>query len=171
MIGLSRLTRLGLLAAALASPGLAEDRVAKWEFPEQPGWAKPHELVFTVPASGVVRFEGEIRPYCECGRGGFGYFQFEHRLVGRREWVDGLPKALQPTDHLHRPAPWVDGQPAWDVVQMFAAPDVTRYEFRVVVRANTRQVGSAFVTPAQTLAVSLVGAVAAGDPKERGLDR
>jgi len=152
----SRLACSGLFVA-VACPAFAGELKGSWDFPEQSGWAKPREMVFTVASFGKVTVVAEIRPYCECGRGGFGYVQFEHRVVGKSEWKTGLPKDLAITDHSHRPAPWVDGQPATDVYELDAQAGVVRYEFRVVVRANTRWASGGYTTPAQTIAVAISG--------------
>lgn len=153
-----------LFAAAVACPVLAQTARGAWDFPEKPGWAKPVELVFSVPATGIVHLEGEIRPYCACGRGGFGYFQFEHRIAGRSEWKAGLPRELGATGHSHKPTPWVDGQPAWDVYELRASEGAGRYELRVVVRPNALWRDGGYVTPAQSLAVSVFPAVMIGEP-------
>ena len=152
----SRLACFGLFVA-VTCPALAGELKGSWDFPEQSGWAKPHELVFTVASSGKLTVLGEIRPYCECGRGGFGYLQFEHRAKGKSEWKPGVPKELSITDYSRRPAPWVDGQPANDVFELHALAGAVQYEFRVVVRANARWASGGYTTPAQTIAVTISG--------------
>ncbi len=157
----SRLACFGLFVA-VTCPAFGGELKGSWDFPEQSGWAKPRELTFTVASVGKVKVIGEIRPYCECGRGGFGYIQFEHRLSGKQEWRTGLPKELSISDHQHRPVPWSDGQPAWDGFELQAQAGVARYEFRVVVRANTRWASGGYTTPAQTIAVAISGEHVAG---------
>ena len=101
----SRLACFGLFVA-VTCPALAGELKGSWDFPEQSGWAKPHELVFTVASFGKLTVLGEIRPYCECGRGGFGYLQFEHRAKGKSEWKPGVPK--EPKTNAKRAAPRSD---------------------------------------------------------------
>ena len=152
----SRLACFGLFAA-VTCPAFAGELKGSFDFPEQSGWAKPRELVFTVASFGKLTVLGEIRPYCECGRGGFGYLQFEHRAKGKSEWKPGVPKELSITDHSRRPAPWVDGQPVTDVFELHAIAGAVQYEFRVVVRANTRWASGGYTTPAQTISVTISG--------------
>jgi hypothetical protein len=157
----SRLACVGLVIG-VTCPAFAGEVKGSWDFPEQSGWAKPQELVFTVASFGKLTVLAEIRPYCECGRGGFGYVQLEHRAAGKSEWKPNLPKGLSIIDHSHRPAPWMDGQPATDVFELHAEAGAAQYEFRVVVRANARWASGGYTTPAQTIAVTISGEHVAG---------
>lgn len=109
---------------------------------------------FSFTGNGILRFDHEAAPYCECGRAGHQYFVIQYRKKGSSgDWINGLPYTKLLKEPVYTPYPWKDGQTLNWVTEYETLPGAETQEYRVLITPAGYRSGDAWFQPNQRLTV------------------
>lgn len=109
---------------------------------------------FSFAGKGILRFDHEVVPYCECGRAGHQYFVIQYRQKGSSgDWINGLPYAKVRKEPVYSPYPMVDGKPLRWFSEYETLTGAETQEYRILIVPAGYRSGDAWFQPNQRLTV------------------